>query len=100
MKPSTTQIHENLKALGRGLGLYADGEVSDSLLRVRLSDDAAYRPRIDILWSIGGCGTVTVSEPCRESCAGRAGQGGARAIDRWCVRSWLDTQGELHAQRR
>jgi hypothetical protein len=26
--------------------MYADGEVSDSLLRVRLSGDAAYRPRI------------------------------------------------------
>jgi hypothetical protein len=46
MKATTTDIHESLKTLGRALGMYADGEVSDSLLRVRLSGDAAYRPRI------------------------------------------------------
>lgn len=52
MKATTTDIHESLKTLGRALGMYADGEVSDSLLRVRLSGDAAYRPRIDVLWSL------------------------------------------------
>lgn len=52
MKQSTTDIHHNLKTLGRALGLFADGEVSNSLLRVRLSDDAAYRPRVDVLWSL------------------------------------------------
>jgi hypothetical protein len=35
---------------GKGLGFEVASEVSDSLLRLRL--EGAYRPHIDILWSI------------------------------------------------
>jgi hypothetical protein len=52
VKPSTDRIHEHLRALGEGLGFVAKREVDDSLLRVRLDADIAYRPRLDLLWSL------------------------------------------------
>jgi len=46
----TVAIHASLVTLGRALGFHVEHEVSNSLLAVRL--DAAYQPRIDLLWSL------------------------------------------------
>jgi hypothetical protein len=48
---STSEIHNRARALGESLGFTVTTEVSDSLLRLRLGEEA-YRPRVDLLWSI------------------------------------------------
>jgi hypothetical protein len=50
MRDATKIIHQSIAALGKALGFVVTHEVSDSLLRLRL--DEAYRPRIDLLWSV------------------------------------------------
>jgi hypothetical protein len=47
---ATKEIHHRTANLGEALGFVVTREVSDSLLRLRLDD--AYRPRIDLLWSV------------------------------------------------
>jgi hypothetical protein len=47
---ATKEIHQRVADLGEVLGFVVTSEVSDSLLRLRL--DEAYRPRIDLLWSV------------------------------------------------
>jgi hypothetical protein len=50
MRDATVRIHQEMAALGTALGFVVGREVSDSLLRLRV--DEAYRPRIDLLWSV------------------------------------------------
>lgn len=52
MNPATSQLHLLLEDLGRTLGFSPEREVDNSLLRVRLEKEKAYRPRIDLLWSL------------------------------------------------
>lgn len=48
---TTREIHNQVRALGESLGFTVTTEVSDSLLRLRLGEEA-YRPHVDLLWSI------------------------------------------------
>jgi hypothetical protein len=50
MRLSTKEFHRLAASLGTNLGFAVSREVSDSLLRLRL--DGAYRPHIDLLWSL------------------------------------------------
>jgi hypothetical protein len=50
MLVATREIHQCAANLGEALGFVVTREVSDSLLRLRL--DQAYRPHIDLLWSV------------------------------------------------
>ena len=50
MTPATKRIHADVEALGKALGFETRLEVADSLLALRL--DSAYRPRIDLMWSL------------------------------------------------
>jgi len=50
MRPSTTEIHQRVEALGRALGFEPTTEVSGTVLSLRLDD--AYVPRVDVLWSL------------------------------------------------
>jgi hypothetical protein len=52
MRDTTKLIHQNAEDLGNALGFVVTREVDDSLLRLRLDLDKAYRPRIDLLWSV------------------------------------------------
>ena len=50
MKSGTLALHDRLAVLGRSLGFDVEHEVSNSLLAIRL--DRAYKPRIDLMWSL------------------------------------------------
>src|SRR6516165_2608596 len=47
---ATKEIHDRVSQLGEALRFVVTRQVSDSLLRLRL--DEAYKPRIDLLWSV------------------------------------------------
>jgi len=50
MRLTTKDIHDQVAELGIRLGFHPTREVADSILRLRLDD--AYRPRIDLMWSL------------------------------------------------
>lgn len=66
MLVTTKDMHERLDTLGHALGFEVTTEVSDSVLRLRL--DEAYRPRVDLLWSL------RLSNPMREAIAWALGR--------------------------